>query len=384
MGFGVSIKLAPGVRVRASTRGVRASVGPRAARVHVGSGRTRVSTGVGPFTVSSGVGASRRSPRRATGSGSRGGGQRVTLAQLEREARAAERAQQIADIATLERQLTGLHREDFTPTQHEVLPPPAQPTPTDVARLRRDLARTALACISWFHRAERRNAKAAAATAATDLARRQHLAALIEAQRAQVDLDQAWDALRRHEADTVIEAVDAAFADNASESTCVDAGHDDIAGGRYVTCVVLFGTADLIPDQRPAFTPGGKPTLRKRTKTDRNALYTQALASTVLATVKEALAVAVAADQARVLVVRRTDQGSSPAQALEVVYVGTFHRDRLRDVDWAGVDPIETLLSADGCQLNLKGSTREVVPIPTEDEPELQALLGTFSASLHP
>src|SRR3954454_21475669 len=98
MGFGVSIKLAPGVRVRASTRGVRASVGPRAARVHVGSGRTQVSSGVGPFTVSSGVGVRRASPRRASTSG-RGsaGGQRVTLAQLERQARAAERAQQIAN-----------------------------------------------------------------------------------------------------------------------------------------------------------------------------------------------------------------------------------------------------------------------------------------------
>ena len=384
MGFGVSIKLAPGVRVRASTRGVRASVGPRAARVHVGSGRTRVSSGVGPFTVSSGVGTTRASPRRTSASGSRsGGGQRVTLAQLERQARAAERAQQIADIVALERQLTGLHREDFTPAQREVLPLPAQPSPTDVATLRRELTRTALAGISWFHRAERRNAKAAVTAAATDLARRQHLAALIEAQRTQVDLDQAWDALRRHDPDTVIEAVDAAFADNASESTCVDAGHDDIAGGRYVTCVVLFGTADLIPDQRPALTPGGKPTLRKRTKTDRNALYTQALASTVLATAKEALAVAVAADQARILVVRRAPQGSSLTQTLEVVYLGTFHRDRLHAVDWAGVDPIDKLLSAEGCQLNLKGSTREVVSISTGDKDELHALLDTFSASLH-
>ena len=199
MGFGVSIKLAPGVRVRASTRGVRASVGPRAARVHVGSGRTRVSSGVGPFTVSSGVGTRRASPRRASASGSRsGGGQRVTLAQLERQARTAERAQQIADIASLERQLTGLHREDFAPAQREVLPP--QPSPP---RRRGDATPGAdpnrAGGHQPFHGAERRNAKAAAAAAATDLARRQHVAALIEAQRAQVDLDQAWDGLRRHD-----------------------------------------------------------------------------------------------------------------------------------------------------------------------------------------
>jgi hypothetical protein len=39
--MGFSIKIAPGVRVRASSRGVRTSIGPRVARVHVGAGRAR-------------------------------------------------------------------------------------------------------------------------------------------------------------------------------------------------------------------------------------------------------------------------------------------------------------------------------------------------------
>ena len=42
-----SVKIAPGVRVRASSRGVRTSIGPRVARVHVGAGRTGISTGAG-------------------------------------------------------------------------------------------------------------------------------------------------------------------------------------------------------------------------------------------------------------------------------------------------------------------------------------------------
>jgi hypothetical protein len=43
MGFGLSFKVAPGVRIRASSRGIRTSVGPRAARVHIGAGRTTLS-----------------------------------------------------------------------------------------------------------------------------------------------------------------------------------------------------------------------------------------------------------------------------------------------------------------------------------------------------
>ena len=41
MGMGMSVRLAPGVRVRVSSRGVRTSVGPRVARLHVGGGATR-------------------------------------------------------------------------------------------------------------------------------------------------------------------------------------------------------------------------------------------------------------------------------------------------------------------------------------------------------
>ncbi|MEV6371484.1 DUF4236 domain-containing protein [Micromonospora musae] len=62
--MGFSIKLAPGVRIRASSRGIRTSVGPRVARVHVGAGRTGVSIGIGPvgFYPSLG-GCARRSSR---------------------------------------------------------------------------------------------------------------------------------------------------------------------------------------------------------------------------------------------------------------------------------------------------------------------------------
>lgn len=58
MGFGV--RIAPGVRIRASRRGVRVGLGPRAARVHSGSGRPGVSTGVGPVTVWHTLGSSTR------------------------------------------------------------------------------------------------------------------------------------------------------------------------------------------------------------------------------------------------------------------------------------------------------------------------------------
>src|SRR3954451_15831654 len=108
--MGFSVKLAPGVRVRASSRGVRTSIGPRAARVHVGSGRTGFSTGVGPvsYYTSTGGGA-----RRSTGN-------RTGTAAANRQIAAANRAAAAQNKAEEARRLVGglqailnIHRQDF-------------------------------------------------------------------------------------------------------------------------------------------------------------------------------------------------------------------------------------------------------------------------------
>lgn len=149
MGFGVSIKLAPGVRVRASSRGIRASVGPRVARVHVGAGRTALSSGIGPFTSSTSMGARRRPT-----SGGRGGGgtgtPRTTLAALERQARQAQRETEIAAVARTEQALVSLHHEQFRPAQRVVLP---LPPPVDPGLIEQGMLSQHLAGVSPLQRA---------------------------------------------------------------------------------------------------------------------------------------------------------------------------------------------------------------------------------------
>src|SRR5689334_1754194 len=95
MGFG--IRVAPGVRISASSRGVRAGIGPRAARVHVGSGRTGFSTGVGPVTYYT-SGSSRRRAR----------GRAPSLAAYERQVRAAERQEELEHWLQLNKQMLAL------------------------------------------------------------------------------------------------------------------------------------------------------------------------------------------------------------------------------------------------------------------------------------
>ncbi|OFE14330.1 hypothetical protein BA895_10100 [Humibacillus sp. DSM 29435] len=379
MGLSVGFKIAPGVRVRASSRGMRASIGPRAARVHVGAGRTRISSGAGPVTVSTAIGGGqRRGTARSAGSSGRAarspGPRQPTVAQLRAQARAAERAQQVADVATAERSLTTLHLAKFPEPSRQVLPVPPRPATDTVESVRRELYQGATAGVPVWKRALRRQAKAWAVQLAPSEAERRYTGAVVATQLEQWHLDQQWQALLTHDPHTVIAAVDEAFADNASDSTCVDAGTDHDTGARYVTAVVSYGGIDLVPEHRPDTTPGGKPTLRKRTKTNRNTLYATAVASTVLATAKEALAVAVAATEARVLVVR-----PHGAVGVEPVYAGTLRRELLAHRDWRSLDPLDVVMAAENAEMARKGSTREVVTLPVDVDSPARDILNAWS-----
>lgn len=320
MGFGVSVKLAPGVRVRASSRGIRTSVGPRGARVHVGAGRTTFSTGAGPFTASASVGGRRRG--NSGGGGSRNAGTpRTTLAALERQARQAQRDEEIAAVARTEQALTSLHHEEFPLAQRPLLP---LPPPVDPGPIRQAMLAQHLAGVSVFQRARRRQIKEWAVGAARDEAGRQYQARLAEHAEQQARLDSFWNALIAHDPAAVTARMESAFEDNQSPAACVDVGDDNV---RYATVLVMFGTPQMIPEQKPMLTPTGRPTLKKRTKTDRNALYAAALGSAVLATVKEGFTVAPSVEEIRVLVVRKDPQALTPESFLSAIYAARFRRE---------------------------------------------------------
>lgn len=306
MGFGLTFKVAPGIRIRASSRGLRTSLGPRAARIHIGGGPTRVSSGFGPLTASTTLGTQQPSHRSAS---TRWQAPRrpVSLATLQREAAAAERAETIRNVMQIEHALTTLHLHDFVPVTRPVLPPPHPP---NVAALIEARERQALDGISVFERSKRREATEWAQQAG----QRDAQAQWAEAQQTHADQqavqDELWHKLIAHHEPTVHDALEDAFEDNQSPAACIDVGKDFTthAGARYATVLIVFGPLDLVPERRPAVTPTGKPTLHKRTKAERNDFYIKALGSTILATVKEGLAVAPSLTEIRVVVVRKRPQ----------------------------------------------------------------------------
>lgn len=182
----------------------------------------------------------------------------------------------------------------------------------------------------------------------------------------QQELDQVWARLQANDPEVTLPALNKAFGDNEAPASAIR------CNGKRSTVVMQFaGPEAIVPERKPARTQTGKRTLKKRTKTEINALYIEALGSSVLATVKEAFAVAPGTEVVEVVVVRpETDKNSGQSA---VIYFGEFDR-----AGYEGANPSEpgnALRLVSDSMLNLKGKTGQVAPLDLNERPDLAALV---------
>lgn len=333
MGFGMSLKIAPGVRIRASGSGIRASVGPRAARIHAGAGRTAFSTGFGPLSASSSTANGRRStskkpapPQRKPAPTSSKvdtfvAGVELAAGIAEMIGYAADRrhAKRLAaDSTKAAEMLTGLHLESF----HG----PIEPV----------LAEQPLLSRQWQHLWRMTESERLKAQTAHAQAEAVHAEAVAR-----------WQLLHAHDPLEVIATVDEALADNASRTACIDAGSGPL--GNYVTVVCHYPGLEIAEGVVQA----GSST-RPRSDKEKIDLYRRALASTVIASANEALAYAPAATEAYVVVLRYDLQGRRNKRVFELdaIYAGAFARDVLDTVAWVSTTPLDVVLGAREARVN--------------------------------
>jgi hypothetical protein len=224
------------------------------------------------------------------------------------------------------------------------------------------------------------------AKAATSVfARTDRKAALVEAERrAQIDasrltaqyereraewqaaLDSQWTALNANDPDTVLVVLADAFEDNEAAAAAV--GVD----GSEATLVVVVPPIGSIPDRRPTTTAAGNLSLKKLTKTETAAMYTELVCGHVLVTVKEAFAVAPALQSARVVALRATPRDAYGNVQPEAVLAARFERSRLTGIQWAHADASKVVNDASTEKLVVqKGATQELLPIDLAKEPQL-------------
>lgn len=191
----------------------------------------------------------------------------------------------------------------------------------------------------------------------------------------QQKLDQAWERLLENDPEATLPALKQAFADNEAPANAIE------CQGDRTTVVMRFPAPEaIVPERKPAHTPTGKRTLKKRTKTEINALYLDALGSNVLATVKETLAVAPGTDLVQLLVARREDNGKHAGE-LAAIYAGEFSRSAFENASGSR-DPGKALTLASNPTLNLKGKTAQVAPLDLGDRADLALVLARVDGSL--
>lgn len=284
-----------------------------------------------------------------------------------------ELGREIAELAEREHALVTQHVRTIPKAKRPVV---AEARRIDPASLLPSLEAEAVRGISLFRRAERKQAKNAARAASER--RAAELTAHYDAHAVALESQAktAWAELKAHRSDRVIAALDEAFIANGIDATCDAAGSD---GGRNTaTIVVIFGSIAMVPDRIATHTAAGVPAVKRRTKTDRNTLYVDALGSAVLLTVRQAFASAPGLDDANIVVLRHDPDAARVPDRLQPIYIGTFARTDTARLAWKTLNPTEQLLGTARADLRRSGVAGDVAPLDVRKNPHLVAIVARF------
>ena len=340
-----AMSLAPGLTLSASGRGLRAHIGARAARVQIAGNRLGMASAqgrTGPVTYYQAVSA-----------GGRTGGwvyPPLTDAAPSQRANKSDQARVITEALD---QIANIHRKSFVTPPQPRAPRPVLPP---FRRLVDAAEADELKRISIFKRSERMAARRRAYQRAHEQAQQLIAQAQEERRALQADLDAKWRALNENDPDTVLAMLAAAFGDN--DAPVAPIGVD----GGEVSLVVRVPLIDVIPDRMPTITPAGNMSLPKMSKAQTNDWYRTLVAGHILASVKEAFAIAPGLMSARVVAVR-DDEGKPNALAPAIpILCARISRAQLSRVYWETVGAWDVLIEASTDTLMaLRGSAKELI-----------------------
>jgi hypothetical protein len=326
-----------------------------------------MSTGVGPVGFYTSVGGRSR-PRAAGGAV---GGSAAASRRLAAAARAAQKQQAALELVEALRTILDLHRQEFAPATRP-LAPVAAPVDADVVRRRhRDHAR---AHTSVFARGRRRAALAEADHAAAEEVAARELAAQEQQRRTQHAYDLWWEALSVGDTEVTLAALAAAFEDNEAAAAAVGMSQAE------VSLVVVVPSPSIIPERRPVITDAGNLSLKPLTKGESADLYKAVVYGHLIATVREALAVAPALESARVVAVRASDPDAYGHRQPQVLATGRCTRAALNGVRWQDADALQVFTTCFTERSAVtKGPTAALQPMPLDAEPELAQLVSRLA-----
>ena len=345
-----SLKPAPGVQIRASRDGLQTNLGPRAQRVYVGQQfanpaiRTPLTfyTPSGPHFQQPSYIAPKLPPT-------------------------ADKAQQAQALASAIDSIHTLHHQTFPAVQRLVVPYPARPDHAGILRRRMN---DALARVSIFRRSTRKAAKAAAVLATRMECEEVEAASQAQYVAVQQQIDELWQRLITNDADVVLAVLNHAF-QNSSAHTAPLAAWDAEA-----QLALLAPELAALPERHPTTTAAGNLSLKKFTKGEMADLCKQLVAGLVLATAKQAFAVAPRVSDLRIVVLRSTPADAYGKVRPEAILAARIARAALNGVQWTKADAL-TILNEISSELvtRIAGPSKALAPLDLKTEPEIARLI---------
>jgi hypothetical protein len=365
--MGFYFKVAPGVRLKVSSRGVRAGIGPRVARVHVGSGRPGVSTGFGPAGIYAPLSGRRRPTKRRTASRTP---TRTSVAAQQRQLAKAQKAQDARAILQVFVDLAALHRATF-PSAKPLDPPSIKAI--DEAEIRSRCEAEALEGIGRLKHSARSDAKRRGAEEADRQIEAERARAISEHDQAVADCESQWNLLCENDPEEVQAALTEAFDDNESFAVPVN------VQGNEVSIVLVCPGIDLIPEKMPELSSAGNIVYKKLTKAQLSDWYVIAICGSVLTTVREAFAVAPAIEGVQFAAIRVSESDAYGHHRPECLMAMHFERARLEGVDWNNVDGVRIVNDvATDIRHNRSGQAKVLTPLDLSQHADLAELVGAI------
>jgi hypothetical protein len=346
-----SLKLAPGVPIKASRDGLQTNLGPRARPVYVGQQFANLAISAAPLTFYTPSRVHREQPS-------------YLVPQLPPT---ADKAQQAAALASVIQGIRTVHHREFPQIQRLVVPYP--PRPDHAAILQRRM-NDALARVSIFRRSTRKAAKAAALLATRMECSELEAAGEAQYRAIQQETDNLWQRLITNDPAVVFAVLSHTFHNSSAHAAPL--GVWDAEAQLALLAPDLAG----LPERHPTTTAAGNLSLKKFTKGEMADLYKQLVAGLVLATAKEAFAVAPGVTEMRIVVLRNTPADAYGKIRPEAILAARVGRAALNGVQWTKADAL-TVLNEISSELltRIAGPSKAFAPLDLKTELDLARLI---------
>ena len=346
-----SLKLAPGVEIHASRDGLRTNLGPRASLVYVGRQFANSALPAAPLTF-----YAPSAPRRQ---------QPSYLAP--QQPPSADKAQQAQALAAAIEGIRTLHHQTFPAVQRLDVADPARP---DQAAILRRRMNDALARVSIFRRSTRKAAKAAAVLATRMECDEIEAASQSQYLATQQEIDERWQRLITNDADVVLAVLNHAFQNSGIHAAPLAIWNAE------AQLALLTPELAALPERHPTTTAAGNLSLKKFTKGEIADLYKQLVAGLVLATARQAFAMAPRVTDLRIVVLRSTPADAYGNVRPEAILAARIARAALNGVRWTEADAL-TILDEITSELvtRIAGPSKAFAPLDLKTEPDIARLI---------